>query len=137
MALYENSISLKGFLGKDAQTKTTARGKSFTVLSLATKTSYKDKNTDGWVSRTEWHRVICFNKPADFAKDLRKGDYVEVEGDLRSSEFESAVGEGKKKTTVKRRSWEICASVVRKLARPAQGESEDTGAETFTEDDAA
>lgn len=134
MALYENSVRLKGFLGKDAQTKASARGKNFTVLSLATKTSYKDKNTDEWVSHTEWHRIVCFNKPAEFARDLCKGDYVEVEGDLRSSEFDGAVGEGQKKTTVKRRSWEIRASVVRKLARPTQQESD---TENFTEDDAA
>jgi single-strand DNA-binding protein len=45
------------------------------------------------------------------------------------------VGEGKKKTAVKRRGWEIRASIVKKLASPAAGESPD--AEPITEDDAA
>jgi len=91
-----------------------------------------------WVSRTEWHRIVCFNKPAEYVKDFLKGDYVEVEGELRSSEFDSAVGEGKKKATVKRRSWEIRASIIRKLTRPARQEPENgSETETFTEDDAA
>jgi len=89
MALYENTIRLKGFLGKDAKTQTSRSGNTFAVLSLATKSSYKDKQTDEWVSRTEWHRIVCFNKTAEYAKGLRKGDYVEVKGELRSSEFES------------------------------------------------
>jgi single-strand DNA-binding protein len=126
MALYENTIRLKGFLGKDA--KTTGGDKAFTVLSLATKSSYKDKRTDEWVSRTEWHHIVCFNKIADYAKGLKKGDYVEVEGELRSSEFDSEAGEGKKKIRVKRRSWEVRASVVRKLVR-TQNPDAKTGAE--------
>ena len=95
MALYENSICLKGFVGKDAQSQATTNGKAVVVLSLATKSSYKDKKTNQWVARTEWHRVICFAKPAEYAKGLKKGDYVEVEGELRSSEFDAEVGNAK------------------------------------------
>ena len=132
MALYENSIRLRGFLGKDAETKTPANRTSFTVLSLATKSSYKDKKTGEWVSRTEWHRIVCFAKPAEYAKGMRKGDYVEVEGELRSSEFDSTVGEGQAKTTVKRRHWEVRANTVRKLVR-----SEDSDVDPLSEEDAA
>jgi single-strand DNA-binding protein len=87
------------------------------------------------VNHTEWHRIVAFGKAADYAKLLKKGDYVQVEGELRSSEFDVEVGEGKKKTAVKRRGWEIRASIVKKLASPAAGESPD--AEPITEDDAA
>ncbi|SRR5258708_23903880 len=132
MALYENTIRLKGFLGKDAETKAARNGKTFTILSLATKSSYKDKQTSEWVSRTEWHRIICFNKPAEYAKVLKKGEYIDVEGELRSSEFDSEAGMGKKKVTVKRRSWEVRASMVRKLVR-----TENPDAEPITEEDAA
>jgi single-strand DNA-binding protein len=115
MALYENSIRLKGFLGKDPVTKETHNGTTLTVLSLATKSSYRRK--DEWVSSTEWHRIVCFNQLADYARTLKKGDYIEVKGELRSSEFESTVGEGRKKTSVKRRSWEVRAQSVGKLTR--------------------
>lgn len=132
MALYENTVKLKGFLGKDAQLQSTRNGKTFTVLSLATKSSYKDKQKDEWVSRTEWHRIVCFGKPGDYAKDLKKGDYIDVQGELRSSEFDTEVGQGKKKTTVKRRAWEIRAIVVRKLDR-----TDSPDAEPVTEESAA
>jgi hypothetical protein len=85
MALYENNIRLRGFVGKDAETKSTANVNTFTVFSLATKSSYKDKQSGEWVSHTEWHRIICFGKSAEFAKSLKKGDYAEIEGELRSS----------------------------------------------------
>jgi single-strand DNA-binding protein len=135
MALYENKITLKGYLGKDAENLATKQQKTFTVLSLATKSGYKDKQTEQWVNHTEWHRIVAFGKPADYAKGLKKGDYVEVEGELRSSEFDAEVGEGKKKTTVKRRGWEVRANIVKKLAQPATGGNPD--ADPITEDDAA
>lgn len=130
MALYENNIRLKGFLGKDPVTKETRNGGTLTVLSLATKSSYRRK--DEWVSTTEWHRIVCFNQLSDYAQTLKKGDYVLVEGELRSSEFESEVSVDKKKTSVKRRSWEVGAKSVRKLERTDNAE-----AETIHEDSAA
>jgi single-strand DNA-binding protein len=124
MALYENTIRLKGFVGKDAETKSAANSNTLVVLSLATKSSYKDKQTNDWVSRTEWHRIVCFGTPANFAKELKKGDYAEVEGELRSSEYETEVGTGKKKESIKRRNWEVRASLVRKLERSSNQDAE-------------
>ncbi|MGC1783359.1 MAG: single-stranded DNA-binding protein [Acidobacteriaceae bacterium] len=135
MALYENKITLKGYIGKDAENFATKQQKTFTVLSLATKSGYKDKQTKQWINHTEWHRIVAFGKPADYAKSLKKGDYVEVEGELRSTEYDAEVGEGRKKATVKRRGWEIRASIVRKLTQPQAGENPD--ADPITEDDAA
>ena len=134
MALYENNLKLRGYLGKDAESITTKQQRTFTVLSLATKSGYKDKQTQQWVNHTEWHRIVAFGKPAEHAKGLKKGDYVEVEGELRSTEFDKEVGEGKKKTSIKLRGWEVRAGIVRKLATPAN-ESPDDG--PITEDDAA
>jgi single-strand DNA-binding protein len=135
MALYENNLKLRGYLGKDAENIATKQQRTFTVLSLATKSGYKDKQTGQWVNHTEWHRIVAFGKPADYAKGLKKGDYVEVEGELRSTEYDAQVGDGKKKTAVKRRGWEVRASIVKKLAQTASDENLD--ADPITEDDAA
>src|SRR5215831_19977739 len=55
-----NKAELIGFLGLDAETKTTANGKAVTNLSLATKTSYlKDGERQ---QRTEWHRVQTWGR---------------------------------------------------------------------------
>ncbi len=122
MALYGTNIQLKGYVGKNAETKSSANGNPFTIFSLATKSSYKDKQSGDWVSHTKWHRIVCFGKQADFAKLLKKGDYAEVEGELRSSEYEAEAATGSKST--KRRSWEIRASQVHKLERPANATTE-------------
>lgn len=135
MALYENKITLKGYLGKDAENFATKQQRTFTVLSLATRSGYKDKQTDEWVNHTEWHRIVAFGKSADYAKDLKRGDYVEVEGELRSTEYDAEVGEGRKKTTVKRRGWEVRVSIVKKLAQPSSGQAQH--ADSIPEGDAA
>ena len=55
--VYQNRVDLMGFLGADAQSRTTRDGVPFTVLSLATKRSWKDSQGE-WQSHTDWHRVI-------------------------------------------------------------------------------
>jgi len=135
MALYTNNVTLKGFLGKDAETIATKQGRSLTVLSLATKSGYKDKQKNEWVNHTEWHRIVAFGTPADYAKNLKKGEYVEVEGELRSTEREVEIVKDKKKTKTTTRNWEVRASKVTKLAAPKTGENQD--AEPITEEDAA
>ena len=59
---------------------------NFTVLSVATKETWKNKQTNEWESRTEWHRILVFGKLGDFATTLIRGAHIEVEGALRSRE---------------------------------------------------
>ena len=137
MALYENNVKLKGYIGKDAESFATKQQKTFVVFSLAVKSGYKDKQTQQWVNRTEWPRIVAFGKPADYAKDLKKGDYVEIVGELHSTEREVEILKDKKKTKIKIRDWEVRASIVRKLAKPESSREDNLGAEPITEDDAA
>ena len=93
------------------------RGLSFTTLSLATKSSYKK---DGkYISHTEWHRCVVFGKLSEFAKTLTKGAHIQVEGELRSREYES------KKTDTKQRVWEIRVASILKLDRAEKAAPED------------
>jgi Single-strand binding protein family len=59
-----------------------ANGTPLTRLSLATSVSWKEKNSNEYQTRTEWHRILCWNKLAEWAGALQKGAYVEVEGEL-------------------------------------------------------
>jgi single-strand DNA-binding protein len=133
MALYENKTTLKGFIGKDAETFTTKQQRNMAVLSLATKSGYKDKQTEQWVNHTEWHRIVVFGKPVQYAKGLKKGDYVQIEGELRSYEFET-VTDG---VTAKHQRWEIHASLVKKLEAPAKSQADNPDAEPVSHDQAA
>ena len=85
--LCKNRITLIGFVGQDAETRTTPNGNQYTRFSLATSISWKENSNSDYKTRTEWHRVICWNKLANWAGNLQKGAYVEVEGELRYREY--------------------------------------------------
>ena len=85
--MYRNRVELIGFLGSDAEIKTTPQGKTVTTFSIATKTSYiKDEKRQ---ERTEWHRVQAWGILGEYAAAFKKGSHVCVEGELRNREYES------------------------------------------------
>jgi single-strand DNA-binding protein len=116
--MYQNKVNLIGFLGSDAEVRT-ANNRSFTTLSLATKSSYKDKKSGQYVSHTEWHRCIVFGKLSEFAGTLTKGAHIQVEGELRSRQYDN------KKTDSKNRIWEIRVISILKLDRAEKAAPED------------
>jgi single-strand DNA-binding protein len=120
--VYANRVSLTGFLGKDAEIKTTRNNASFTVLSLATKRSWKDRETEAWKSETTWHRVIAWGKLGESAANLLKGAHLQIEGEIRSREYVQKTG-GKKSAEVKKTITEIRATSIAKLDRTKNGES--------------
>lgn len=120
--MYLNRVTLIGFLGSDAEVRT-VNNSTFTLLSLATKSSYKDKKTGEYVSRTEWHRAIVWGKLADYAKTLTKGSHLQIEGELRSREYED-----KKNGNAKRRVWEVRADSILKLDRAEKAPVDDAAA---------
>ena len=129
--MYQNKVTLIGFLGSDAEVLT-ANNHSFTTLSVATKSSYKDKKSGQYVSHTEWHRCIVFGKLSEFAKSLTKGAHVQVEGELRSREYVS------KKANAKQRIWEVRVDSILKLDRAEKAAPEEQEPSEFsTEEEAA
>jgi single-strand DNA-binding protein len=116
--MFANSVYLIGFLGSDAESKTTKDGVSFTVLSLATKRSWKDAQGE-WQSHTDWHRITCFGATADFSAGLRKGAHLHVLGYLRSREVEKPVTGGSS-ATVRVLAWEVRAVRIAKLDRAVE-----------------
>ena len=123
--MYQNKVTLIGFLGNDAEVRTN-HNRSFTTLSLATKSSYKK---DGqYISHTEWHRCVIFGKLAEFAGTLKKGAHLQVEGELRSREYETKkVG---KKPAQKKTIWEIRVNSILKLDRAEKASPEEQDADS-------
>jgi len=120
--MYLNRITLIGFLGSDAQLRT-AGNTEFTQLSLATKSSYKNRKSGEYVSHTEWHRAIVWGKLAEDAKTLTKGAHVQIEGELRSREYAD-----KKNGDAKRRVWEVRVDSILKLDRAEKAYADDQSA---------
>jgi single-strand DNA-binding protein len=127
--MYQNKVTLIGFLGSNPEARTNNPDVSVTTLSLATKSSYK-KNGE-YVSHTEWHRCVVFGKLSEFATTLTKGAHVQIEGELRSREYES------KKKNSKQRVWEIRVSSILKLDRAEKSAPEDEDPDDTTQEETA
>jgi single-strand DNA-binding protein len=131
--MYQNKVTLIGFLGNDAEVHTN-NDRSFTTLSLATRSSYKK---DGeYVSYTEWHRCVVFGKKlAEFAGTLKKGAHVQIEGELSSRDYEpKKVG---KKQQEKKTIWEVRVNSILKLDRAAKATPEEQEQDDVSRDEAA
>ena len=101
MARGINKVILIGNLGQDPDVRFSAQGSPITNLNLATDESYKDKQTGQVVPKTEWHRVVLFNRLAEIAKDyLRKGSKVYIEGRLQTRKWQDQQGQDRYTTEI-------------------------------------
>jgi single-strand DNA-binding protein len=89
MARGINKVILIGNLGRDPETRYTPSGGAITNVTVATSESWKDKQSGQQQERTEWHKVVFFNKLAEIAGEyLKKGSKVYIEGSLRTRQWE-------------------------------------------------
>ena len=102
MAGSVNKVILVGNLGKDPEIRRTQDGRPIANLSIATSETWRDKGTGERKEKTEWHRVVIFNKNlADVAeKYLRKGAKVYLEGSLQTRKWTDKDGAEKYSTEV-------------------------------------
>ncbi|MEZ0150156.1 MAG: single-stranded DNA-binding protein [Candidatus Reddybacter sp.] len=100
MARGINKVILIGNLGQDPQIRHMPSGGAVTNLTIATSETWKDKQTGEPVERTEWHRVVFFNRLAEIAAEyLRKGSKVYIEGALRTRKWQDKATGGDRYTT--------------------------------------
>tara|TARA_R110002110_G_scaffold415748_1_gene654790 strand:+ start:19850 stop:20365 length:516 start_codon:yes stop_codon:yes gene_type:complete len=96
-----NKVILIGNLGNDPETRYTQAGAAITNVSIATSETWKDKQTGQPQERTEWHRVVFFNRLAEIAAEyLRKGSKVYVEGSIRTRKWQDQSGQDRYTTEV-------------------------------------
>jgi len=96
-----NKVILIGHCGQDPETKFTANGAAVTNLSLATSETWKDKQTGQAQERTEWHRVVFFNRLAEIVGEyVRKGSKVYIEGSLRTRKWQDQGGQDRYTTEI-------------------------------------
>ncbi len=101
MARGVNKVILIGNLGADPETKSMPSGTQVANLRLATSESFKDKQTNEWQERTEWHNVAMFGRLAEIAGEyLRKGSKIYVEGRLRTRKWQDKQGNDRYTTEI-------------------------------------
>ncbi len=102
MARGVNKVILVGNCGQDPETRVIpSTGASVTNLSVATSESWKDKVTGDQQERTEWHRVVFFNRLAEIAGEyVRKGSKLYIEGSLRTRKWQGQDGQDRYTTEI-------------------------------------
>lgn len=95
MARSLNKVTLIGNLGNDPEMRALPSGSQVANISIATTDSWRDKGSGEMQERTEWHRVVIFDRLAEIAGQyLRKGSRVYIEGSLRTRSWDQ---DGQKK----------------------------------------
>lgn len=101
MARGINKVILIGNLGGDPEVRYMPSGNAVTNVTLATSESWKDKQSGQMQERTEWHRVVFFNRLAEIAGEyLRKGSKVYIEGSLRTRKWQGQDGQDRYTTEI-------------------------------------
>ena len=83
-----NKVMLLGHLGRDPETRYTHQGTAVCTLALATSQKWRDKATGEKREKTEWSRVILYERKAEIAKEyLKKGSRIYIEGRLETEKW--------------------------------------------------
>ncbi len=82
-----NNVTLIGYLGSDAESRTTRNNSTLTVLSLATKRTWKNRETGARESQTTWHKCVSFGRTAEYAAGLTKGAHIQIVGEIQTREY--------------------------------------------------
>jgi single stranded DNA-binding protein len=113
-----NRVELHGHLGADPKIIGTG-DKTFIALSVATTDSYPVGHGEDvkWKEReTVWHEVLVFRPAtAHFARELKKGDRVQITGGIAYRPFKDSEGHT-------RRQANIVASFIEKIHYEKQEE---------------
>jgi len=126
-----NKVIIVGNLGKDPEVSYVPSGAAVAKFSVATSDTWKDKTSGEKKERTEWHRIVAWDKLGEICgKYLSKGRQVYVEGKLQSRSYDDKEG-------VKRYVTEIIAQDVQFLGgnRDSSDSSRSSGGPSHREPD--
>lgn len=121
MARGVNKVILVGTLGRDPEVRYMPSGGAICNLNIATNESWKDKQTGQMQERTEWHRIVAFNRLAEIMGEyLNKGSQVYIEGKLQTRKWQDKDGQDRYTT-------EILANEMQMLGGRPTGANQSSG----------
>jgi len=96
-----NKVIILGRVGADPEVKFMPNGNAVVNLSIATNRKFKNQDTGSYDDKTEWHRVVFFNKPAEtIGQYVKKGQQLYVEGRLQTRKWQDKDGVEKYSTDI-------------------------------------
>ncbi|WP_338516204.1 single-stranded DNA-binding protein [Candidatus Legionella polyplacis] len=91
-----NKVILIGNVGNTPEIRYMSNGNPVATLSLATNEIWKNKQTFEKQEKTEWHRIVFFNKLGEIVREyIKKGSKIYIEGSLRTRKWQDSEGKDK------------------------------------------
>ena len=88
-----NKVILLGYLGGDPEVRYTPGGAAVANFNIATSERWSDRDTGEKREKTEWHRIVLWNRLGEIAGEyLKKGSQVFIEGRLQTRSWEDENG---------------------------------------------
>lgn len=101
MARGINKVILIGNLGADPEVRYTPANTAVCNISVATTDQWRDKQTGEQQEKTEWHKVVMFNRLGEIAGEyLKKGSKVYIEGRLQTRKWQGQDGQDRYTTEI-------------------------------------
>jgi len=88
-----NKVIIVGNLGQDPEVRFMPAGGAVANFTVATSETWKDKQTGEQKEKTEWHRIVMYQRLAEIAGEyLKKGSKVYLEGRLQTRKWQNQQG---------------------------------------------
>jgi len=102
MAGSVNKVILLGNVGKDPEIRATQSGSKLASFSIATSKRWKDKQTQEYKDKTEWHKIVIFGEglTSIVEKYVKKGSKIYIEGELQTRKWEDQDGKDRYTTEI-------------------------------------
>lgn len=96
-----NKVIILGNVGQDPEVKYSQNGKAICNISVATSEKWKDKQTGQVQEKSEWHRIVMFDRLAEITGEyVRKGSKVYIEGKLQTRKWQDQNGQDRYATEI-------------------------------------
>lgn len=111
MARGLNKVMIMGNLGADPEVRYMPSGGAITNIRVATSEVWKDRQSGEKQEKTEWHKIVLFNRIGEIAAQyLRKGSRVFIEGSLRTNKWQDQNGNDRYTTEIIANSMQLMDS---------------------------
>jgi single-strand DNA-binding protein len=88
-----NKVIIVGNLGQDPEVRFMPNGSAVANFTVATSETWKDKQSGEQKEKTEWHRIVIYQRLAEIAGEyLKKGSKVYLEGRLQTRKWQNQQG---------------------------------------------
>jgi len=88
-----NKAIIIGRLGSDPEVRYTPSGSAVANFNVATSEEWKDKESGEKKERTEWHRIVAWNRLGEICGEyLSKGRQVYIEGRIQTRSWDDRDG---------------------------------------------